>query len=582
MKSIVAKMKPSLNGRLPVLVTIVLAGIVVYSNTLRVPFILDDIGWIVDNSLVHDLDNFWVRSTAYAKMPNRWLGYLTLALNYHFGGLDVLGYHLVNLSIHLGNGLLVYGLLRLTLRTPLFRSRNFGGDGPAAEFIPLLAALLFVVHPVQTQAVTYVIQRLTSLATLFYLLAVVLYIRARLVIEEPASNPRRGESGGVVGKPAILLIAGSVVSTLLAMKTKEISATLPVAIVLCEACFFSGPWRRRIFYLLPLVATLPVIFVNFLPSGETTGSLLASLDDQLRARSTLSRLDYLFTQFRVISTYLRLLVLPVNQNFDYDYPVYNAFFTPPVFCSFLLLAALLAGAVWLWRKSVPGASGSKAGPFDPATRLISFGIFWFFLTLSVESSIVPIADVIFEHRLYLPNVGAFAAFAAAAWLIFDKLSWPVIGRQLFAVVLVAGLGYVAYSRNGVWQSDVTLWYDVVSKSPDKARARNELGRVLTKAGRPREGIPHLQTAIRLSPERLNVYINLSWALMEDGRFWDTIVFLEQNMGRLNNFPQAHLNLGAAYYYTGNLELARRELMILRQFGDIGFASRLAALLGESP
>jgi len=170
---------------------ILLVGILVYANTFQVPFVLDDHITIVRDTYVHSLDNFLPGATDYKDNRPRIFSYLTFALNYHFGGLNVVGYHVVNLLIHLVAALLVYGLLRLTFRTPYFKGEAQNSISQPSvltpqsttlspqSFIPLFAALLFIVHPVQIQAVTYIVQRVTSLATMFYLLSMFLYAATR-------------------------------------------------------------------------------------------------------------------------------------------------------------------------------------------------------------------------------------------------------------------------------------------------------------------------------------------------------------------------------------------------------------------
>src|SRR3990172_7694965 len=144
-------------------------------------------------------------------------------------------------------------------------------------------------------------------------------------------------------------LAGSVLSAVLAMKTKEFAFTLPLAVLLYEASFFGGAWKRRLLYLLPVLLTLPIVPLSVLAAGKPAAELLSDVSGQVRMGTDIPRRHYLFTQFRVIVTYLRLLVLPVDQNLDYDYPVYTAFFTPPVFLSSLLLASLFAVAIYLYR-----------------------------------------------------------------------------------------------------------------------------------------------------------------------------------------------------------------------------------------
>jgi tetratricopeptide (TPR) repeat protein len=608
-------------GKLPAVSLILLAGIIVYANSFQVPFALDDYLWIHQNEVIKDLSNFFTNSTGYESSRARFIAGLTLALNYHFGGLNVIGYHVVNLLIHLLAALLVYALMRLTFRTPYFqvKTQGLGGREACAQpsaFIPLFAALLFIVHPVQTEAVTYIVQRMTSLVTLFYLLSLVLYVEARIAVEN--SEFRIQNSGGKtyatdfrrLVKPAVLIV-GSVLAAVLAMKTKEIAFTLPLAVGLYEVFFFKGPWTRRLLFLLPILATLPIVPMTTLAADGFTGAALADVDEQLRAHTDMSRLSYIFTQFRVIVTYLRLLVLPVNQNLDYDYPVYTTFFTPPVFLSFLLLAAIFALAVYLLFVSrlTPHASRRRV---DPDVRLISFGVFWFFLALSVESSFIPIVDVIFEHRLYLPSIGAAIAFSAGFSMLQKKFSRIIAYLSILAgSIIIISLSIATHQRNIVWGSAIGLWEDVVSKSPQKVRPASNLGQALVEADRPwdaipvlsravdmapyyhnanfnlgraytligqsRTAIPFLQKAIAYKPEFDLAYIALGAALIKDERYNEAVTLLAQNLDRLGNRPEVRFNLGVAYVYSGNQAAARQQLDILyRQ--EPGLASKLATLL----
>jgi len=602
---------------------VLLAGIAVYANTFHVPFVLDDAGSISENPVIRNLANFYANRSGYNYLPNRYVAFLTFALNYHFGGLNVAGYHLINLLIHLASALLVYSLVRLTLRTPYFQDRDSNSKQRASylepqTFIPLLAGLLFAVHPVQTQAVTYIVQRMTSLATLFYLLAVVLYALARLGVEKSGGNANWLKPG--------LLITGAVLAAVLAMLTKPIAFTLPLAILLYECCFFRSVWKRRMLYLLPLLATLPIVPLTVLNFGESSTNIILAAGEQLRAGSGLSRLDYLLTQFRVIVTYLRLLVLPTNQNLDYDYPTYTTFFTPPVFLSFLLLVGLVALALYLfWCTRSAGLQQVQeySGSTDPqaktvfhllALRLIAFGISWFFLTLSVESSLVPIVDVIEEHRLYLPGFGAMIVFATVFWLLADRYTSPGSGKfsLLVATLLILGLSWATFQRNHVWGNAVRLWQDTAEKSPRKGRPINNLGVALEAAGRrpeafrslsravavdpdyyksyynladlylvsdqPEKALPLLRTAIRLRPNFTEAYVDMGAALMRSGRFHEMTQFLERNIDRVKRNGEAHFYLGAGYAFTGNREAAMRELEIVARL-DRALAASLAGMLG---
>jgi tetratricopeptide (TPR) repeat protein len=531
-------------------------GILTFSGTLRGPFVLDDEAYIIKNPTIKDFRYFHDPSMAegtgihpavrYA-FRTRMAGYLSFALNYRLHGLDVFGYHLVNLLIHLGNALLVYALVVLTFRTPYFtRHRAPAGDFSVPEdrdrgTIALFSALLFAIHPVQTQAVTYITQRFASLATLFCLLSLVAYIKSRLSSSPP---------------PRHALYAGSLACALLAMFTKEIAFTLPAALLLYEFLFLEGERKRRILRLVPFLSTMLVIPLTLLAAGGPEGDLGKSME-VLGTSSGMSRWDYLLTQFRVIVTYLRLLVFPANQNLDYDYPVYRSFLDPPVFLSFLFLLAILLLAVWLLLRSRSADSGGRRD-----LRLVSFGIFWFFLTLSVESSIVPIADVIFEHRVYLPSVGFFTALVTVLFRGKAALesNHPVLGKvaiaALSAVVIV--LAAAAYARNGVWGDGVTLWEDAARKSPAKTRPRNNLGNFYQDNGRLEEAVREFQAAIRLEPDLAESHYNLGNAYSMLNRFGEAIPEFQTAIALKSGYVEAHNNLGVTYKKLGNFEEAIRE------------------------
>lgn len=549
---------------------ILVLGILAYSNTFHVPFFYDDKTSIVDNPVIRHLGNFIFGSSGYLYNPRRFLSYLSFAVNYHFGGLHVWGYHLFNLIVHLGCALLVYALLRLTFRTPFFQlhpstlnTQHSVFDLQPSTFIPLFAALLFVAHPVQTQAVTYIVQRMASLATFFYLLSLNLYILCRLRLADSAGRRGNSTAPSHTRSPVFLLMAGSVFAAVLAMRSKEIAFTLPIAVLLYEAFFFRGEWKRRLLYLAPLLLTLPIIPVSVLAAAGHSRRALSHVGAIARAGTDMSRLAYLETQFRVIVTYLRLLVLPVNQNLDYDYPIYKTFFTPPVFLSFLFLAALFALAVYLYLRSRqsfystlnPQSSTRSSALNDPLLRLVSFGILWFFLALSVESSLIPISDVIFEHRLYLPSVGAFTAAGVVFAMILNRVRKPGMARGLVAVAagIVLVLTVATWQRNQVWGSALSLWQDVVAKSPQKARPYLSLGAALGKAGRMEEAIAALKKGIRLQPENPKPYVDLGAALASVGRREEAIKVLSQALKLRPDFPKALNNLGIVLHEAGRLD-----------------------------
>lgn len=390
---------------------ITIAVLLIYSNTFSFPFHFDDVPNIVENNRLREFSNFWPPS------GTRYMGFLSFAINYSFDGLNVFGYRLVNIIIHIVNGLLIWWLIVLTFKLPIMENSDMPvlRQTDISQLIAITSALIFVSHPVLTQAVTYIVQRFTSLSTLFYLLSIVFYIKVLLLRIKVKD---KFEESSVFSTSILTFYLLSLFSAVLAMKTKEISFTLPFIIMLYEF-MFSGNFikgygqqiRTRVLYLIPFLLTLFIIPLSIAGTDKPAGDIIGELSEAMHETVDISRGVYLLTQFRVIVIYIRLLFLPINQNLDYDYPLSHSLFEPKTFSSFVFLLAIFIFAIYLFVRSRKTGSGYGL--------LASFGIFWFFVTLSVESSIIPIRDVIFEHRLYLPSVGFFIAFSTAVFNAID-------------------------------------------------------------------------------------------------------------------------------------------------------------------
>ncbi|MBI5453017.1 MAG: tetratricopeptide repeat protein [Deltaproteobacteria bacterium] len=460
----------------------------VYSNAIDSPFLFDDEIYIVNNDALRSLSNFWPPS------GSRYIGNLSFALNYRLNALDPRGYHLVNIVIHIINAFLVYSLVRLMTKTPALK----GIPRAAAEAIALLSSLAFAVHPVQTESVTYITQRYASLAALFYLSSVVFYLKARL-----------GAGAGIRKLSYVL----SIILAVFAMKTKEISFTLPFAVMLFEATLFGrGEAGKRIKTLVPFAVTLLIIPLYFALHKAEAGMGISDSIVTLQKMELegLSRYEYLITQFRVIVKYLRLLALPYGQNLLYEMKTYKSFATPEVVASFTFLLAVFAFAGYALVRSL-----KKGGAYG---ALFSIGVFWFFLTLSVESSLIPIRDVIFEHRLYLPSIGFFLAFFSAVFYFLGKRGEGRAAPVILAFLIALPLGITAQKRNEVWKDAFSLWSDVVEKSPESPLGRLNLGAVYYKKGLVREAEVQFKESIRLDPSFNIARMNLATLYQETGRF----------------------------------------------------------------
>jgi len=505
--------------RLVALLVIAVATVAAYSNTFAASFHFDDIPNIVQNASAHSL-------SGPSPSSNRYLGYLSFALNYNFGGERVFGYHVVNVLIHVCNGLLLFWLAEITLRTPALRHAE---TGPLLRrYLPLAAGLLFAMHPLQTEAVTYVVQRLTSLATLFYLLSIVLLAQARLSFEAERSPNWR----------AACLYSLSVAAAAAAMKTKEISFTLPLVAAGYELVFFRP--RRRLLLVAPLAAAALLIPLGLATQGKTLVDVLGDASRVAAEAPEIPRSVYLLTQARVVVTYVRLLLLPVGQNLDYDFRLSRSIADPDVLFAIVALSAVAGFAVLLLVRS--RKTNDATGP------LVFFGVGWFFVTLGVESSIIPIRDVIFEHRVYLPSAGASVSLAAALLHGVERLRLRISpALQCAAALLVTAgpLGAATYARNFVWKDEVSLWSDVVARSPLKARPHNNLGLAYQQVGAAADAVREGREAVRLEPEAGHAHYNLANAYAQSRELDDAIREYREAIRLTPGLAKAHNNLGLA-------------------------------------
>ena len=512
---------------LSVLALLSLIGFLAYSNTFSADFHFDDTSNIVENPRIRDPSNFLDLA------GSRSVGFLTFALNYRFGGLDVFGYHLVNLLIHIATGFLVYLLIRLLFQVsiPPLPSGQTQDSDTAPAWIAMAAAMLFVAHPIQTQAVTYIVQRFASLAALFYILAIVCYFKWRLL--------------GRLRKRSVFWYGLALIATILAMKTKENTFTLPIMILILEVAFFRPLSRKRWLSLIPFLLTLLIIPASIPDAlGEGEAGLVRETTD-------ISRWDYFLTQTRVIMTYLRLVLLPVNQTVDYDYPIFHSLWEPSVLISFIFLTCLFLGAIYFTYRSNSTRYNS---------RLVSFGILWFFVSLSIESSIIPIRDVIFEHRMYLPFAGILIATAALVGGTVGQSQWRLRKEVMIAgfLIILMVLGFATYERNKVWKDGLTLWGDGVRKAPNKSRVHHNLGSSLLVRGFQKEALEQFQTTLVIDPEYGMAYLNIGKIYKDQGRYAEAIEEYNLALALEPDIAQIHSNLGNALRHLGQLPEAIKE------------------------
>jgi tetratricopeptide (TPR) repeat protein len=499
---------------------IALTAFIAYSNSFDCQFHYDDERGIVNNDQIKTLSNFshfdfWVNS-------HRPLANFSFALNYHFGKLDVWGYHLVNLFIHIIAGIFVFLLTKLIL--DLNNYKNYKID-KHKNWFALLVALFFVVHPLQTQAITYIVQRMASLAAMFYILSVYLYARGRI---EHVQNNRRIK--------AVLFYLLALAAGIMGTTTKQNVITFPLAFLLFEFCFIRSKenkiFKTYIFFSLSVIVVLGASLL-YLKRDLLTSALYGA---------TISSTDYLINELVVIVEYLRLVLLPINQcadygNVNYGFSYIQSFWRLDVIGCLLLLAALFTSAVYFYKKN----------------RAFSFGIFWFFLTLSVESSILPIADPMFEHRMYLPMVGVSIFLLYSVFIIFQKVKPTALYSSLAYVIFLLGL--LAYSRNNVWKNDLTLWTDVTENSINNSRAWYNKAKALEESGNHQEALKSYNRAIEIQPEYYYAWNNRGNILDELGNHQEAIKAYDKAIEIKPGYYEAWNNKGTTVALLGKHEEA---------------------------
>lgn len=416
-----------------------------YSNALDVPFYLDDFNHIVHNPKVQIADlnretlssffnNVWVQG-----LLNRPLAVTTIAANWFLGGNNPAGYHLFNIVIHFLTAVGLYFALTLLLKTPRMKGAL---TTEQVEFISLLSGLLWAVNPIQTQAVTYIIQRMASLSAMFFIFSIWFYLLGRLAPERPKSY-----------RYYLLCLTGAFAAFL----CKENAATLPLSLVLVEAIFFQDLSKRatRIYFVSAAATAVIAIFILGVIAyfGRDFSSVLNYVDRPFTAWQRL------LSQPRALIIYLSLILYPtpMRLSITHDFEVSTSLFQPwATFLSIVAVVFLIGLALWRMR----------------GWPLLSFGILFFFTNHGVESSILPL-ELVFEHRNYLPSMFIFLPIVAGISRAIDHFRWKsrivTIGLNALVPLLIVGLAAGTYIRNQAWKSEKTLWEDAVEKAPGESR-----------------------------------------------------------------------------------------------------------------
>jgi len=451
---------------LPYLVVLLI--IASYLNTLNSPAILDDEHSFIftTKTQIKDLSLSSLNALKDSEFGlGRLIPITTLAINNYFSHGQASPYHITNISIHIAVLLSIVCFLKQLVRLPV-TAQSLKILSP--QYLVWAVAGLWALSPVQTNAVTYIVQRMSSLCALFYTLALALYLHARMETKQ---------------KRSLIYFAGAVFAAGCSFISKENSASLPIAILLLEDFFIApGVIEKNIKSFLKnhWLPTLIFIFLVFPILIEVWHTLTGGYE--VRPFTLPERL---LTETRVVTWYMTLLLipLPLRMNIDHDFMISHSLFSPlSTFFSLITITALLVYAIRI-RRNIP---------------LLSFGILFFFLNILIESSIIPL-ELVFEHRLYLSSIGFFLAILAIADLAISK--YIIIQTESFKkimiltlIILLAGSSLLTSLRNYDWRNEESIYRDMAEKSPQKPRPLGNYGMALSKAGKPEEGARFLNRA----------------------------------------------------------------------------------------
>ncbi|MFI5394438.1 MAG: tetratricopeptide repeat protein [Candidatus Binatia bacterium] len=579
---------------------IVLPALVValYAPTADAPFLFDDQTSIVFNPGVQKVSPLLARFLS----GNRPLTDLTFALNYAHAASQTRGYHAVNIALHAANGLLVYAVARLALGSPAVAMV----PGGAAPWLALGAAALFAAHPLQTETAAYVSGRSEALASGFYLLTVLLYAIAARTRQRLAR---------------LALVTALLLTCAAALASKEMAATIPAGLVLYDWCFVAGGSWRDLRRRWPLIAVTLIPFALGVP-------ILLRRDYHTPSAgfnfSGFGPWDYLLTQWGVVLHYLRLTLVPIGLCFDTEWPLAKTLWSPAVLASLGLLLGLVLVAVLAVRRQ----------------PVLTFAILWVLVVLAPTSSVVPIADLVAERRMYLALMGPVLLAVVAAWQVAGlaagarrRASLRPLVCGLLTVTMVAALSLLTTGRVRVWADPVALQEDTVAKAPTNPRAHLNLGAVYLDRNRLDAAELEVLEAQRLyergesvhTTDRIGgyIYLNLCSVLyrrqqldaaaqhcqraLQLGRSFVPLrslanLYLGQIATRQQQWPvaighyraacwddvptirtYALLHLADAYWRSGQSDLARQSLnVVLREDPKNPEAVRLQQVLDRAP
>ena len=379
------------------------------------------------------------------------------------------------------------------------------------------------------------------MVTLFYLFAITLYLKGRL---------NQGSTSLSIGYFITALIAA-----IFALFTNENAFTIPLIILLVEISLFKRD-KIVVNFSKPRIILGCIVFLSFLLLlfSRVSSSFFQTIPPSFGHTYTVTPWNYLLTQFSVIVKYIQLLCFPINLNFDYDYAISNSLMEPRTFLSLGFLLALVGLSIYLFKKQ----------------KLISFGIMWFFITISIESSFIPLADLIFEHRTYLPSVGFFMILTVGIYQLMWQKNKKITLGLIF--LIIGTNSFATYQRNKIWKNEGTLWNDVIAKSPNKARPYLCRGNYYKNLKRNKEALSDFTKSISLNPAYIEPYNNKGTTLYNEWLLTEALSYLNYAIENSPDYTEAYINKGIVLAtqkkYTTALENYNKAIEIEPNNADI--------------
>lgn len=513
-----------------------IAALLLYANAINTPFQFDDHPYIVNNQYIKDLSN--LDAIFNVGNPKRPLLMLTYAINYHLGGLNPVSYHVVNIALHALNGLLVYFVVFMILRHFLHDQNQ---HKIRTNLTALLSSLLFICHPINTESVTYIWGRSGVLCTFFQLLALLTFILFSISHQTGVTSTKRSRH-----LFAYVWLLISVLFFLAALATKTTAITLPFTILLLDFYFISRGYslKRLIKWILLFFLYLSVVLVRFFADSalrdEIRKSLVNIFFHSAERPGELDLFSNLLTQSYATLYYLKLLILPINQNADHDFPASHHITEVPVILSMAFLFAFFVAARWLFNRN----------------KLSSFCIVWFLLSLSIFF-FKPLPDYLVERRMYVPSI----CFSITLSHLMTALVFSSKKHHVTRIIKVSTAGILiivlvfytiqTVKRNTVYRDSCTFWEDVAEKSPAKARVHINLGTSYAHQNRHEEAIRAFQKADSLETNNEKTLYNIGVSYKEIGLYEDALSALKEVVALSPEHIKAHSTMASIYYDSGN-------------------------------